>query len=92
VDRKELYFCGMIVLASIKKNAQQFISLTTLTVQEFEILLVEFEKTALLFFETHNQHGQVRRRRFTFKKSNIFQSFGEMLFFILYYLKTNPLQ
>ena len=82
----------MIALERVKKNAQQFISLTTLRVDEFDNLLVEFVKTALLFFETHNQHGQVRRLRFTFKKFNIFQSFGEMLFFILYYLKTNPLQ
>jgi len=92
VHKKELHICGMRIYHSTRKNRRQFLALTTLKVNEFDELLPFFRDSASLVFETMNEFGQPRLRKFKFTSRMHFQSYEEMLFFALYYLKTNPFQ
>jgi hypothetical protein len=68
---------------SIRNHSAQMKALTTLSSEEFEMLLPDFEYYASLLSESCNRDGQVRLRKHTFRKNSTFKSYAEMLFFIL---------
>lgn len=77
---------------TIRNNAAQFKSLTSLTVKEFDELLPKFESQWLHFITRFTLDGQRRTRRYTPRDSTHLSSVAEKLFFILCYQKTNSLQ
>jgi len=76
----------------VRKNATQLLSLTGLTVSDFEALLPSFKYQWDEYYSRYTLKGKLRERisygRVTGKLSMI----EDKLFFILSYLKNNPLQ
>jgi hypothetical protein len=77
----------------IKSNAAAFLSLTSLTVDEFEILVPQYEKA----FQEHMVRWCVDGRRRTKRRYVTYQncplaSAADRLLFVMSYLKGNPLQ
>jgi hypothetical protein len=82
----------MLSYQEISKNATQFLSLTSLTVSEFSVLLKSFEEKWLYRMHYYTYSGKPRSRAYSEKRNAKLPSVGDKLFFILYYLKNNPLQ
>ncbi len=83
----------MISYATLKKNAYRFVSLTSLTVSEFDALVPifadEYGATCSL---THTQAGQPRQRKAGGGNVPRLATVEDKLLFILVYQKTYPLQ
>ena len=78
---------------SIMKNPKQFLSLTSLEVQEYELLLQSFQPRWERYYRSHTLEG--KHRKHLAKKehaSAALQGTAQKLFFLLVYLKTNSLQ
>lgn len=82
----------MLKYSELKYNAKQFLSLTSLTVEEFEALLIDFEHVWLEQMRYFTLSGKPRERRYHEKSNGILPKVEDKLFFILYYLKIHPLQ
>ena len=83
----------MVDLSILRSREKRFIALTSLTVSEFDELLGVFTP----LWETHYKYYDLKGRRRTkptFREHAKVQLKGTeiKLFFILYYLKNNPLQ
>ena len=76
----------------IRQNEKQFLSLTSLTVTEFDELLSPFELAWNTFIHKFTLDGKPRTRKYVPKSSNGINSIEVKLFFILCYQKNNPLQ
>ena len=76
-----------------RKKPQRFLVLTGFTVEEFDKLLVEFERQFYQRMEKYSLTGQERqgRRYVDYRNCPLYGS-DEKLFFILTYCKTYPLQ
>ena len=80
-------------LTALKQNASQFLSMTSLTVEEFELLHDSFERYCTDYFFYHTLLGKVRRKICYEEQKNACLRGSEMkLFFLLSYLKNYPLQ
>jgi len=80
-------------LISIKQNPSQFLSMTSLTVEEFELLHDSFERYCTDYFFYHTLQGKVRNKICYQEQKNASLQGSEMkLFFLLCYLKNYPLQ
>lgn len=77
---------------TIRKNPQQFRSLTSLSLEEFDTLLPVFEGVWLNFIHRYKLDGRPRTRRYSPRDTETLASVAEKLFFILVYQKNNPLQ
>jgi hypothetical protein len=76
----------------VKKNATQMLSLTGLTVCEFESLLPTFKCEWEEYYSHFTLKGEVRQRISYGRKTGKLPMIGDKLLFILSYLKNNPLQ
>lgn len=90
---RELFFSRMKDLIVIKQNPSQFLSMTSLTVEEFELLHNTFEGYCTDYFLYHSLQGKRRKKICYQEQKNASLKGSEMkLFFLLSYLKNYPLQ
>jgi len=82
----------MLNFANIRNNSEKVVSLTSLTVTEFDELLISFSEVWEYEMRYFNFDGSERQRTYSEKKNGILKEVEDKLFFILYYLKNNPLQ
>lgn len=77
-----------------KNNVKSFRSLSGLSVEQFNELLAYFECAHNEYFSQYDMSGKFRnnRRSFIIYKNSPLPTVEERLFFILVYLKNNPLQ
>jgi hypothetical protein len=76
----------------VRKNAPQMLSLTSLTVSEFESLLPIFKYHWDGYYSHYTLKGKLRERISYGRKTGKLPMVGDKLLFILSYLKNNPLQ
>jgi hypothetical protein len=76
----------------VKKSASRLLSLTGLTVEEFETLLPAFKDEWEAYYSLFTLEGKVRQRISYNRKTSKIPMIGDKLLFILSYLKNNPLQ
>jgi len=80
-------------LTTLKQNPSQFLSMTSLTVEEFELLHNSFEGYCTDYFLYHTMQGKIRKKVCYQEQKNASLKGSEMkLFFLLSYLKNYPLQ
>ena len=83
----------MITYATLKKNPRRFLSVTSLTIPEFDALVPTFlEESAKLHSATHTRVGTPRRRKAGGGNKARLATPEDQLLFILIYQKTYPLQ
>ena len=88
-----MFFSRMKALTTLKQNPSQFLSMTSLTVEEFELLHNSFERHCTDYFFYHTFQGKVRNKVCYHEQKNASLKGSEMkLFFLLSYLKNYPLQ
>jgi hypothetical protein len=75
-----------------RNNPRQFKSLTSLSIEKFDILLPTFESKWESFIDKYNLYGTPRLRKYVPKNEKQLPSVGEKLFFLLFYKKTHSLQ
>ena len=79
--------------SELLKNDKNFLSLTSLHVAEFEYLLLFFEPICENYYKWHTYDGKNRKMpRLKANAKERLPTSGQKLFFILTYLKNNPLQ
>ena len=76
----------------IRKNPLQMLSLTSLTVSEFEALLPSFQRHWDEYYSRYTLKGKLRERISYGSITGKLPMIGDKLLFILSYLKNNPLQ
>ena len=75
------------------KKPKQFLSLTSLEVEEYELLLKSFQPIWERYYRSHTLEGNYRKHPAIKEHGNaVLQGTGQKLFFLLVYLKTNSLQ
>ena len=90
---RELFFSRMKDITTLKQSPSQFLSMTSLTVVEFELLHDSFEGYCTDYFLHHTLQGKVREKICYQEQKNACLKGSEMkLFFLLSYLKNYPLQ
>jgi Helix-turn-helix of DDE superfamily endonuclease len=90
--RKRLFLVPMKYKEQLL-NRTNFISLTSLEPEEFSHLLVHFAPLCEKYYRYHTTEGQKRKIIcYQEHKSALLQGSGQKLFFLLVYLKNNPLQ
>ena len=79
---------------TIRNNPTQFLSLTSLLPQEFDLLLNYFQQEWYRFYKSYTSMGKRRKGPFfNYRKdTSSLPTVADKLFFILVYYKTNPLQ
>lgn len=83
----------MITYATLKKSPQRFLSMTSMTVPEFEQLLPTFtDECTKLHSSSHTRAGKPRRRKAGGGNKPRLATPADQLLFILVYQKTYPLQ
>jgi hypothetical protein len=76
----------------IKNQPKVLISLTTLKLNEFEVLSQYLEKEWQLYMKHYTLEGKIRNRGASIRVNNVLPLPEDRLLFILYHLKGNPLQ
>ena len=83
----------MLTYEAQKKNVRKFVSLTSLTPEEFEYLLPAFEQAyGQAFPDTKTKTGQKRERKSGGGRKGALASIEQKLLFALVYQKSYPLQ
>jgi hypothetical protein len=83
----------MLTYEELKKSPRKFLSMTSLKVEEFDILLSFFaEEYEATNSETHTRAGQARQRKAGGGNKPRLATMEDKLLFILVYKKTYPLQ
>lgn len=83
----------MLTYDVLKKSARKFVSLTSLTPDEFEYLLPAFEQVyQQVFPETKTKVGQSRERKTGGGRKGALASIEQKLLFALVYQKSYPVQ
>lgn len=83
----------MLTYEELKSNARKFISLTSLTPEEFEYVLPVFEKVyQQVFSDTKTKTGQTRERKSGGGRKGTLASIEQKLLFALVYQKSYPVQ
>jgi hypothetical protein len=82
----------MISYEMLKDREKILVSFTSLTHQEFEILLICFQKAWDEYIYTNYINRPNRKRKYGGGRKPVLISIEDKLMFILYYLKTYPLQ
>lgn len=77
-----------------RTNAKSFRSLTGLSIEQFDELLIYFSDSHDDYLSKYEMNGNPRKnlRRFVIYKNSPLPTVEDRLFFILVYLKNNPLQ
>jgi hypothetical protein len=84
---------SMLTYEELKKSPRKFLSMTSLKVEEFDILLPFFaEEYEATNSETHTRAGQARQRKAGGGNKPRLATIEDKLLFILVYKKTYPLQ
>jgi hypothetical protein len=78
--------------SKIRTDTKQFKALTSMSIEEFDRLLPRFEAEWEHFIEHYTLSGKPRQRKYAPKEKEGLTTASDKLFFILYYLKNNPLQ
>lgn len=77
----------------LKKNARKFVSLTSLTPEEFEYVLPAFEKVyQQVFSDAQTKTGKTRKRKSGGGRKGTLASIEQKLLFALVYQKSYPVQ
>jgi hypothetical protein len=76
----------------IKKRPVQFLGITGLEVDDFDFLLPHFKIEWDNYNDYFTLEGKPRQRRSFSRTDSILSKVSDKLFFLLIYLKTNPLQ
>lgn len=76
----------------IKKRPVQFLGITSLTVADFDFLLPHFKIEWDNYNDIFTLEGKPRQRKSYSRTDSILPKVSDKLFFVLIYLKTNPLQ
>jgi hypothetical protein len=80
-------------LLKLKQHPSQFLSMTSLTVEEFEMLHDSFEPHCTRYFYYHTLQGKPRvKMGFKEQKNACLKGSEAKLFFLMAYLKNYPLQ
>ncbi|MGL4632000.1 MAG: transposase family protein [Leadbetterella sp.] len=82
----------MTAYEKARNNPRQFKSLTSLSIEKFDILLPTFESKWESFIEKYNLDGTLRFRKYVPKNEEQLPTVADKLFFLLYYKKVHPLQ
>jgi len=82
----------MLSYEMIKATPSKLLALTSLTAKEFEILLIYFHKAWDEYISMNYINRAERKRNYGAGRKPVLSNIGDKLFFILYYLKTYPLQ
>lgn len=83
----------MLTYADLKENVRKFVSLTSLTPEEFEYVLPAFEKVyQQVFPDTQTKTGQSRERKAGGGRKSTLASLEQKLLFALVYQKSYPVQ
>lgn len=83
----------MLSYIELKKNVRKFVSLTSLTPEEFEYLLPAFEQAYRQAFpDTKTKTGQKRERKSGAGRKSVLASIEQKLLFSLVYQKSYPVQ
>lgn len=83
----------MVIYNDLKEKPREFLAATSLTKEEFEILLPNFQRAYERHYPTNlTSDGRERKRSVGGGATGSLVSFEDRLFFILVYQKTNPLQ
>jgi DDE superfamily endonuclease/Helix-turn-helix of DDE superfamily endonuclease len=82
----------MTAYEKARNNSRQFKSLTSLSLEKFDILLPTFESKWESFIEKYNLDGTPRLRKYVPKNEKQLPTVGDKLFFLLFYKKTHSLQ
>jgi hypothetical protein len=75
-----------------RQNERQFKALTSLSLEQFDVLLSIFEFKWEEFIQKFNLDGSPRMRKYVPKNEKQLPTVADKLFFILFYQKTNSLQ
>ena len=82
----------MLNYRKLSEKPTQFLSLTSLTFDEFVVLLASFSDLWQYHMRYFTFAGKPRQRAYSEKKNAKLPETADKLFFLLYYLKNNPLQ
>ena len=83
----------MLTYEQLKKNARKFVSLTSLTPEEFEYVLPAFEQAyRQVFPDSKTKTGQKRERKSGGGRKGVLGSIEQKLLFALVYQKSYPVQ
>lgn len=83
---------GFLKRLPIKDKPKLFLSFTSLTVEEFESLLPDFQKAWEYYIQLNYRERKGRQRAFGGGRKATLLCIADKLLFILVYLKTYPLQ
>lgn len=89
---RTLYKKTMTSYEKARNNPRQFKSLTSLSIEKFDILLPTFESKWETFIDKYNLDGTTRLRKYVPKNDKQLPTVGDKLFFLLFYKKTHCLQ
>lgn len=83
----------MLTYRELKKNDRKFVSLTSLTPEEFEYLLPAFEQAYQQAFpDAQTKTGQTRKRKAGGGRKGVLEGIEQKLLFALVYQKSYPVQ
>jgi hypothetical protein len=83
----------MLTYEELKENPRKFVSFTSLTPDEFELLLPAFERTYLRkYLASKTKAGGMRKRKAGAGRKGSLSSIEQKLLFALVYQKSYPLQ
>lgn len=82
----------MTVYEKARNNPRQFKSLTSLSIEKFDVLLPIFDSKWESYIEKYNLDGTPRLRKYVPKNEKQLPTVGDKLFFLLFYKKTHSLQ
>ena len=83
----------MLTYDELKKNRRKFVSFTSLTPEEFEVLMPAFERAYLKKYPAaKTKAGQVRKRKAGGGRKGTLAGMEQKLLFALVYQKSYPLQ
>lgn len=82
----------MLSYHDLKPNPRVLRAFTSLDPEEFEILLIPFEKTWQNYVNRHYIHKKSRKRRYGGGRKPHLLAIEDKLLFILFYFKVYPLQ
>jgi hypothetical protein len=83
---------GKLRYTDLKQNPKTLLTHTGLNPEEFEALCVFFDQAWQHYIDAYTLDGKPRARRSRGRKNETFATTEDRLLFVLYYLKTNPLQ
>ena len=85
-------FMGKLRYTDLKQNSKTLLAHTGLNPEEFEALALFFDQAWRHYVGAYTLEGNPRKRQSRGRKNETFATTEDRLLFVLYYLKTNPLQ